>query len=204
MGSSSDITQQNRNSDLTVVLQVKRTLPCKTQELHLKPRGAEGAALFGVLIFCLLPLLIGPCSGPSAEISLVTSYNSPLPAAGSNGAGDISITSTEQEGKKKPKQNQQSADIHPHCPIRVLSRSAISAAVSTFRRAPQRNAGSFVLHCFSSTDLSLARDAAAAAAEMFLSAKDLLWVWGDNRWPSPSSPDGSVEATISVKHITLH
>lgn len=107
VGSSSDITQQNRNSDLTVVLQVKRTLPCKslssTQELHLKPGGAEGAALFGVLIFCLLPLLIGPCSGPSAEISLVTSYNSPLPAAGSNGAGDISITSTEQEGKKKPK-----------------------------------------------------------------------------------------------------
>lgn len=52
-----------------------------TQELHLKPGGAEGAALFGVLIFCLLPLLIGPCSGPSAEISLVTSYNSPLPCS---------------------------------------------------------------------------------------------------------------------------
>lgn len=60
---------------------------------HLKPGGAEGAALFGVLIFCLLPLLIGPCSGLSAEISPVTSSNSPPPAAGSNGAGHISFTS---------------------------------------------------------------------------------------------------------------
>lgn len=88
--------------------QVRPTFPFKgllaqlnTRELHSKPGGAKGAALFGVLIFCLLPLLIGPCSGLSAEISPVTSYNSPLPAAGSNGAGCISITSEKKKKKKK-------------------------------------------------------------------------------------------------------
>lgn len=87
-------TERREQSDLTSVSQVRLTLPFKaplallsTLRLHLKPGGAKGAALFGVLIFCLLPLLIGPCSGWSAEISPVTSYNSPLPAAESNGAG---------------------------------------------------------------------------------------------------------------------
>lgn len=92
-------SEQQKQSDVTSVLQVRLTVPFKwlftkpnTQELHLKPGGAEGAALFGVLIFCLLPLPIGPRSGLSTEISPVTSYNSPLPAAASNGAGCISIT----------------------------------------------------------------------------------------------------------------
>lgn len=95
---------QQKQSDFTSVLQVMLTSPFKapltrlnTQRLHSKPGGAVGAALFGVLIFCLLPLLIGPCSGLSAEISPVTSYNSPLPAAGSNGAGYISITSLKKK-----------------------------------------------------------------------------------------------------------
>ncbi len=93
---------QQRRRDLTCVSRVRPAFPFKgplaqlhTQELHSKPGGAKGAALFGVLIFCLLPLLIGPCSGLSAEISPVTSYNSPLPAAGSNGY--ISITSEKKK-----------------------------------------------------------------------------------------------------------
>lgn len=136
------------------MLQVRLTFPFKgllaqlsAQELHSKPGGAKGAALFGVLIFCLLPLLIGPCSGLSAEISPVTSYNSPLPAAGSSGAGCISITS--KKNQKKQVAVQQSTVILLSYPIRVLSRPAISAAVLTFRSALQGDAGPFVLHGFS-------------------------------------------------------
>lgn len=41
--------------------------------------GAVGAALLAALIFCLLPLLIGPRSALSVQISPVTSYNHPPP-----------------------------------------------------------------------------------------------------------------------------
>lgn len=121
----------------------------QTARRSTKPGGAEGAALFAVLIFPPAASLIGPRSGPSAEISPpVISYNSPPPPPAA--AGCISITS-------ETKTAQLLLDHH----IRMLSRSVISTAVPSERRRVVRAA----------SQQFVARD---AAEETLLHVKDSL------------------------------